>query len=290
MEPGGVGRDGEVGRVDVDDPAHVPPAGGEGGGVDDLVEEGGQLDLLEVEVDHPGVQPGEVQEVVDELGEPLGLGQGHLERGGIGLGDAVDEVLQLGAQSRDGRAQLVGDVRDEVPAGAVGLLELGGHDGEGLGQLPHLVAARGAHRTAVVPARHRLGGRGHLPQRRGHAPGEQLGGDQRGDHDQRQGQQRLDPGADAHLRQQRRDGHAHAHQDPELDLEGAEAVQRAHVEPLGDPAAGVRDGGLPASGAGPAHESEVGSCGVGIECRSVTAPSEPAAGASSSGSSGISSA
>src|SRR5699024_10842964 len=114
VEPRRIRGHPQVRRVHVDDPAHVAAPGGEGCGVHDLVEERGELHRLDVQIDDPGVQPREVQEVVDQLREPLRLGEGYLERRRVRLGDAVHEVLQLGAQARDRGAQLVGDVRDEV--------------------------------------------------------------------------------------------------------------------------------------------------------------------------------
>src|SRR5699024_329367 len=48
VEPCGIGRDGQVGGLDVDDPAHVAAPGGQGRGIDHLVQEGGELDRLDV--------------------------------------------------------------------------------------------------------------------------------------------------------------------------------------------------------------------------------------------------
>src|SRR5690606_41314679 len=92
VEAGGVGRDREPGRLHVHDPAHRATTGGECRRVDDLVEEGRQLDLFEIELDHAGIEPGQVQQVVYQLREPLGLGERHFEGGRVRLGDAVDEV------------------------------------------------------------------------------------------------------------------------------------------------------------------------------------------------------
>src|SRR5699024_1277617 len=83
VEPCGIGRDGQVGGLDVDDPAHVAAPGGQGRGIDHLVQEGGELDRLDVEVDHAGIEAGEIQQMVHQLGEPLGLGQRHLEGGRV---------------------------------------------------------------------------------------------------------------------------------------------------------------------------------------------------------------
>ena len=64
--------------------------------------------------DHAGVDPGEVEQVADQVAQPLGLAQGHRDRRRVGLGHAVVEVLQHGDQCGERRTQLVGDARDQV--------------------------------------------------------------------------------------------------------------------------------------------------------------------------------
>ena len=86
------------------------------------------------------LEPGQVEELLHEPAEPLDLGEHRAERLGIGLGDAVDEVLEHRLQRGDRRAQLVRHVGDEVAAHAVGLGELGGHLVERAGELADLVA------------------------------------------------------------------------------------------------------------------------------------------------------
>ena len=120
------------------------------------------------------LQPRQVEQLLDEPAEPLGLAQRRAQRGGIGRLDAVDEVLQQRLQRADRRAQLVRDVGDEVAAHAVDVGQLGGHRVERAGQLADLVARGRAHAPAVVAARHR-GRRGrHLAQRRGHPARQEL--------------------------------------------------------------------------------------------------------------------
>ena len=80
--------------------------------------------------------------VGDQPAEPFGLGQGRTQRRGIGVGDAVDDVLQQRLQRGDRRAQLVRDVRDQLAPRAVGGGQVGGHRVERAGQLADLVAAR----------------------------------------------------------------------------------------------------------------------------------------------------
>ena len=88
------------------------------------------------------LEPGEVEELLHQAAEPLDLRQHRAERLGVGLGDAVDQVLEHGLQRGDRRAQLVRHVGDEVAAHAVGLGQLGGHLVERPGELADLVARR----------------------------------------------------------------------------------------------------------------------------------------------------
>ena len=105
----------------------------------------------------PRLQPGELEQVVDQPAQPLGL----LERGaevlGVGGHDAVGEVLEQRGHRRERRTQLVGDGRDQVAALAVDGGEVLGHPVEGGGELADLVGgascARGrSSRRAPSPA------------------------------------------------------------------------------------------------------------------------------------------
>src|SRR5699024_3508940 len=95
VDAGGISGHAQIGGLDVDDPASVAALGRQGGGVDHLVEEGRQRDLLQIQLDDARVEAGQVQQVLDQQGEPLGLGQGDRQRGRIRLGDPVHDVLQL---------------------------------------------------------------------------------------------------------------------------------------------------------------------------------------------------
>ena len=78
-----------------------------------------------------------------EPAQPLGLRQHHLQRGGVGLFDAVQQVLQVRPDRGDRRLELMGDVRDQVAAALLQVLELRAHPVERVRELPDLVAAIG---------------------------------------------------------------------------------------------------------------------------------------------------
>ena len=105
-----------------------------------LRDERGELDALALERHVARLEPRQVQELVDEPPEPLGLHEHHLQRLGIGLLDAVEQVLQVRPQRRDRRLQLVRDVRDQLAAQPLEALELGAHPVERVGELADLVA------------------------------------------------------------------------------------------------------------------------------------------------------
>ena len=158
--------------------------------------------------------------------EPLGLGERGPQRGRVGRGHAVDEVLQHRPQRGDRRAQLVGDVGDQLAPLPVHRGELGRHRVERAGQLADLVPGRRRDPARVVARRHRPGGRGHLAQRRGHPAGEQLG-DERGRRPPRPARQRgRRPRRGRRRRSARRRAHGDRHQQAELDLDRAEPVER----------------------------------------------------------------
>jgi hypothetical protein len=146
----------------------------------------------------------------------------------VGLLDAVDRVLQRRLQRRQRRSQLVRHVGHELAAHAVGLLELGTHRVERLGEAPHLVAAVDGHALAVLAARHRRRGARHLAQRRGQAARDDLHDGEREDdrHDGAEAQRQAQAGAD----EQRGQRHADRgdDDDPQLELDRADAVQWPH--------------------------------------------------------------
>ena len=64
-------------------------------------------ELGAVERHRARLEPGQVEELLDQAAQPLDLGEHRAERLGVGLGDAVDQVLEHRLQRGDGRAQLV---------------------------------------------------------------------------------------------------------------------------------------------------------------------------------------
>ena len=95
-QAGGVALDGEVGRAyvyDVADVATADPGLGHGG-----LQQRPDLDGLAGERRLAGVDPREVEQIGDQARHPLSLVQGGAERFGVGIGDAVGQVLQQCAQ------------------------------------------------------------------------------------------------------------------------------------------------------------------------------------------------
>ena len=171
-EAGGVGAHDEAGRdrdVVRRGPSRVRHL------ADAVADEVGQDDVAGLEPDHAGLEPGELQEVRDEVPQSLGLGQGARQVLGVGRHHPVGEVLQDRGHGGQRCPQLVGDGRDEVATLGLDLLEVGRHLVERLREPPDLVGGGRADPPRVVPARHPLGDVGHLAQRSHHAGREQLG-------------------------------------------------------------------------------------------------------------------
>jgi hypothetical protein len=193
---------------------------------DGAFEQLGHPDRLDVQGRHAGVDAGEVKEVLDQPAEPLGLVERRLQSGRIRLGDAVDEVLEDCTQRGQRRSQLVRDVGDQLASLAIDGGEVLGHPVERPSQLTHLVAGGGVHPSGVVAPCHLASHLSHLPQGRGHTGGQQLGdgqGDQDGDRD---AQPRLDSTTGADGGEHRCDRHACSDQEPELELDRRDPVQR----------------------------------------------------------------
>ena len=100
-----------------------------------LRDERSELHPLALERHVAGLEPGEIEELVHEASQTLGLHEHDLQRLPVGLFDAVEQVLQMRAQRRDRRLQLVRDVRDELAPKQLEALELLAHPVEGLGEL-----------------------------------------------------------------------------------------------------------------------------------------------------------
>ena len=88
---------------------------------------------------HPGLEPGQLEQVGDEPAQALGLGEGAVEVLGVGRHDPVREVLQHGDHRGQRRAQLVRDGGDQVAALGVDQGQVAGHLVEDRGQPADLV-------------------------------------------------------------------------------------------------------------------------------------------------------
>nr|BFF26026.1 hypothetical protein GCM10025732_39910 [Glycomyces mayteni] len=107
----GVGEGGEA--LDDGDALEVGGGAGPGEGVGDGV---AQVHLLASEPQRPGVDAGELEQVVHERGEPFGVGAdlGVVALDGrVVVHHAVVEGLGHGADGRERGAQVVGDPGDE---------------------------------------------------------------------------------------------------------------------------------------------------------------------------------
>jgi hypothetical protein len=123
-----------------------------GGG--DVVEQRLDVESFDGEGRRARLESTEVEDALHELAEPLDLGQRRGRVLGIVGLDAVDDVLESGAQRGEGGAQLVGHVRDQRPALPIDLGQLGAHPVEGAGQLADLVAGGDGDRMGEVAVRH----------------------------------------------------------------------------------------------------------------------------------------
>ena len=104
---------------------------------------GRDVEQVAIERQRARLEAGEVEQLLHEPAEALDLGEHRAQRLGIGVADAVDEVLEHGLQRGDRRAQLVAHVGDEVAAQAVGLGQLGRHLVERAGERADLVVRDG---------------------------------------------------------------------------------------------------------------------------------------------------
>ena len=110
----------------------------------------GQVDRLLLHLDRPGVEPGQVEQVGGELGQPASPARAWsagTPRAWRASRSSLCQQLEEPGQREQRRAQLVGGVGDEVLAGAVDLREPALHEIEGPGQPAELV--RGARRRSA---------------------------------------------------------------------------------------------------------------------------------------------
>jgi hypothetical protein len=179
----------------------------------------------------PRLEAGQVEQLADHPAQPLGLGEHRPQHRRIGGLDAIDQVLEVRLEGRDGRAQLVGDVGHQVPAQAVHLGQLGRHLVELRRQAAHLVARGGGDPAVVVAPGDGRGGLLHLAQRRGHPPGEHPRGEQGDDDRHRRHRQAADLEEGRHLGDAGRDGDGQPDDQGELDADGGDPVERPDVQP-----------------------------------------------------------
>ena len=120
------------------------------------------VDLLLQHREPARVELGEVEHVVDEARQALGLLRDDLERDGARLLVLHD----MTADRSQRRSQLVGHGHEEVPLQLLGLAQPARHLAEAIRQQRHLVAAAHArHRHVVVAARDLVGGARELQHR-----------------------------------------------------------------------------------------------------------------------------
>jgi hypothetical protein len=185
-----------------------------------------EVDLLPVELDHPCLEPGELEEVVDEVGEAVGLVERGTQPISVRLDHAVGEVLQERGHGGERGPELVRHGGDEVATLTVDRGQVLGHPVEGVGEQAHLVGRRGVHPSGVVTAGHRPRHLGHPTQRGDHPCGEQLGDTERQRDADRHHEQWRDVSGGAQQGQQHRDDDRGRDQESQLDLEARDRVER----------------------------------------------------------------
>ena len=167
----GIAVGGEIGGVDLD--RHVDPGRVQALFPHRVREQGLDTERGALERHRAGLEPGQVEQLLDQAAEAFDLPEHGVEGLGVGFGNAVDEVLEDSLQRGDGRAELVRHVGDEVAPHPVGFGQIGGHPVERPCELTDLVARRRVHAALVVALGHLGRGGHHLAQRRCHAPREE---------------------------------------------------------------------------------------------------------------------
>ena len=131
-----------------------------------------ERDLLAAQRHLARLELREIEQLLHEAAESLGLRQHHLEDLGVRLLDAVEQVLQVRPDRGDRRLELVGDVGDQVAPRCLEELELRAHAVEGDRELSDLVARVRVDAGRVVAGLHATRSLGHVAQRLRHAAGE----------------------------------------------------------------------------------------------------------------------
>ena len=119
-----------------------------------------EIDRLVLDPHPAGVEPGEVEQVRGELRQPVDLLAHRLQEllPRLLVEILVRHQLQEAAEREERRAQLVRGVGDELPSGALEVLEPDPHPLERGRQLAELVVARVHDRLVEAPAGDPLGG------------------------------------------------------------------------------------------------------------------------------------
>ena len=152
-----------------------------------LLQERPQVDVGRVDRHLPGLDAGQVEQLLRHPEHPLRLLVDDLGRPGPLLGRlqaAIHEGLAEADQARQGRLELVRDVGQEVSLQGPGALNRLRHPVEGAGHHPDLVPTPDAHPPGVVARGQVLGGSGQLGERAREGAAQEQGkreGDDQGD-------------------------------------------------------------------------------------------------------------
>ena len=98
------------------------------------------------------LQPGQIQQIVHQCRQAVGFVQHHVQilRQLLRRNGAVQHGLDIAAHAGHGRAQLVGDRRDEIAPGILQFGQLAGHAVDGIAQLLQLAAAVQLHAPGQI--------------------------------------------------------------------------------------------------------------------------------------------
>lgn len=133
--------------------------------LNDRVDDADKLHWLEMQRDGSGFQARQVEQLLDESTQPVGLAQ-HCGQGlGLVLDHVVHEVLEVALDHGDGSPQLVADVRDQIPALLLQAGNMAGHLVERPTELADFVGTGRGDALFELSSGHRVRGSGHLSQR-----------------------------------------------------------------------------------------------------------------------------